>query len=225
MDLEHILSQVLELTGSADPRTFLILFAICSVGEFGLNIPFVLESFWLMVGYQFGRQALTPVHVGGYWLAAQAGRQIGGIALYHVVRAGAIPLGKFYTRHWGPERLSGKLPNYRWASSGKLLSLFSTTLGRLWGMRIPFTITLALKKKPRTLSLGIMFSSLIWDLVYIFLGGTVGATATLGPVQLLLISLAVVAAIYLIVLVIRRVFGHARPDPGAVPPAEPAAKA
>ena len=208
MNLGNAVAQILALTATLDPRTAALLFVICAIGEFGISIPYVLESVWLLVGYQLGAGVLSPLHLVGLWLAAQCGRQAGSMALYHVARFGSIPLIRFYHN----KRISRFIPKVV-VNSGvlnriNLVSPFSVAFGRLFGLRIPLTLTLAVKKSLRTLSMGVLLSSVAWDTIYISLGTAVGTTAVIKPVYMLFYSLAGLTLIYLITFVVRRLITH-----------------
>ena len=204
MNLGDVLTQFLGLTTSLDPRMAAFLFAICAIGEFGISIPFVLESVWLLAGFQLGAGVLSPVHLLGLWLAAQFGRQTGSLALYNVARLGTTPLARLY-RKYRSSRFWPKVPlNHRLANRINLASPFSVAYGRLFGLRIPLTITLAVKKSLATLSAGVLLSSVVWDTIYITLGATVGRTAVVKPVQMLLASVAGLTLLYLVTFMVRR---------------------
>lgn len=204
MHLDQFLSQILQLTANLDPRTAGFLFVICAIGEFGVSVPYVLESVWLLAGYQLGAGVLSPVHLLGLWLAAQCGRQVGAIALYNISRLGSTPLAKLYqklknSRFWPKIHLDSKISNRL-----HLTSPFSIAYGRLLGLRIPLTIMLAFKKKFMTALAAVLFSSLVFDGIYIILGATVGRAAILKPVQMLFASIAGLTLLYLVTLVVRR---------------------
>jgi hypothetical protein len=48
---------------------------------------------------------------------------------------------------------------------------------------------------------------MVYDVTYIVIGAIVGTTTTLDPVQMLLISLAALTAIYVITFLTRRIIG------------------
>jgi membrane protein DedA with SNARE-associated domain len=52
------------------------------------------------------------------------------------------------------------------------------------------------KKQLKTLSLGILLSSLVWDGMYIFLGAVVGAHTELKPAEMILLSLIGLTLLY-----------------------------
>ena len=216
MNLGNAVAQILALTTTLDPRMAALLFVICAIGEFGMSIPYVLESVWLLVGYHLGAGVLSPLHLVGLWLAAQCGRQAGSMALYHVARFGSIPLVRFYHN----KRISRFIPRVV-VNSGvlnriNLASPFSMAFGRLFGLRIPLTLTLAVKKSLRTLSMGVLLSSMVWDAIYISLGITVGTTAAIKPVQMLFASVTGITLIYLITFVVRRLITRSQPASSSV---------
>jgi membrane-associated protein len=208
MSLENALSQIVAFTATLDPRMATLLFVICAIGEFGISIPYVLESLWLLVGYHLGGGVLSPFHLVGLWLAAKCGRQAGSVALYHVARFGSIPLIRFYHN----KRISRFIPKVM-VNSGmlnriNLASPFSVGLGRLFGLRIPLTLTLGVKKSLTTLSMGVLLSSSVWDAIYISLGIAVGTTAVIKAVYMPFYSLAGLTLIYLITFIVRHLKKH-----------------
>lgn len=211
MNLEHFLSQIPQLTANFDPRTAVFLFVICAMGEFVASVPYILESIWLLAGYQLGAGVLSPLPLIGLWLAAQSGRQTGTLALYFTIRLGSSPLARFYrkittSRFWPRVTSNNKL-----LSRIHLTSPFSLAYGRLIGLRFPLTIMLALRKKLAAAMTGVLLSSLVWDSIYITLGATVGRTAALKPVQMLLASIAGLTLLYLVVFIVRRLFKRPQP--------------
>jgi membrane-associated protein len=192
-----------------------LLFIICTIGEFGISIPYVLESIWLLVGYQLGAGVLSPLHLVGLWLAAQCGRQLGSMALYHVGRFGSMPLVRFYNKQ-RLSRFTSKLANSKVLSRINLASPFSVAFGRLFWMRIPLTLTLAVKKSLRMLSMGVLLSSVVWDTIYISLGIGVGTTAAIKPIQMLFASVTGLTLIYLVTFIVRRLKKHFQPAGSSV---------
>lgn len=216
MSLENVAAQILALTSTLDPRMAAFLFVICAVGEFGVSIPYVLESVWLLAGYQLGAGVLPPLHLAFLWLAAQCGRQAGSMALYHVSMFGSIPLVKFYSKR-RVSRFTSKVANSKVLSRINLSSSFSVAFGRLLGMRIPLTLTLGAKRMLKVLSMGVLLSSIIWDAVYISVGLTVGATAVVKPVYMFFYSLAGLTLVYLITFGARRLTRRRKPASEPVP--------
>jgi membrane-associated protein len=207
MNLENILQQVLSFTGTFNPNLVIALFLICSIGEFGASIPYLLETIWLLSGYHLGTGVLSPFHLVLLWLVAQAGRQLGATMLYHLSRFGSIPLMKLYRKYFGAS-LSEKVSRsnampFKLLRKINYLSPFSIALGRLFGLRIPLTLTLGAGRQLRILSLGVLLSSLIWDSIYISLG-VVGGKAVLKPVEMILYSLIGLTVLYVVTFVIRR---------------------
>jgi membrane protein DedA with SNARE-associated domain len=208
MNLEVIFQQVFNLAGTFNPTLIVFLFLICSIGEFGASVPYLLETVWLLSGYNFAAGVLSFLDLVLLWLVAQVGRQIGGTMLYYLGRFGSMPLIKLYHKHFEAS-LSGKLSEknampFNLFRRMNFLSPFSIALGRLFGLRIPLTLTLSVKKQLRTLLLGIVLSSLVWDGMYIFLGAVVGANVVLKPAQMILYSLIGLTILYAVSFAIRR---------------------
>lgn len=208
MNLEVIFQQVFNLAGTFNPTLIVFLFLICSIGEFGASVPYLLETVWLLSGYNFGNGVLSFLDLVLLWLVAQVGRQIGGTMLYYLGRFGSMPLIKLYNKHFGAslsEKLSGSsVMPFNLFRRMNFLSPFSIALGRLFGLRIPLTLTLSVKKQLRTLLLGIVLSSLVWDGIYISLGIVVGANVVLEPFQMILYSLAGLTLLYVASFAVRR---------------------
>jgi membrane-associated protein len=216
VSLENALSQIVGFTATLDPRMAALLFIICAVGEFGISVPYVLESIWLLAGYQLGAGVLSPLEMVGLWLAAQCGRQAGVVALYHVAKFGSPPLVRFYHNRRLSRFIPKALTNSGVLQRINLASPFSVAFGRLFGLRVPLTLTLAVRERPRTLSIGVLLSSLVWDAIYISLGITVGTTAAIKPVQMLFVSVAGVTLIYLVTFLVRRLKKRFQPAGGSV---------
>lgn len=216
MNLEGILQQIVAFTATLDPRMAALLFVICAIGEFGISIPYVLESVWLLVGYQLGSGVLSPLHLAGLWLAAQLGRQVGAIALYRVGRYGTPLLFRFYNKlHLA--RLLAKITSKSGTSKYiNIFSPFSVAYGRLFGMRIPVTLALAVKRKPQMLSLGVLLSSIVWDAVYISLGIIFGSTVAIKPANIFLASLVGLTIIYVVTYTVRRLLRRFQTASGSV---------
>ncbi|MFH1169185.1 MAG: hypothetical protein V1691_00685 [Chloroflexota bacterium] len=211
MILEDLLARLLQLTGTLDLRIVAFLFVICTIGEFGLTIPYLMESVWLMAGYQIGAGTLPAFYLLGFWLAAQLGRQAGAIALYHVARAGSTPLVSFYNRHRNSRLVAMISSNYRVLKHVKFSSPFSVAYGRLLWLRIPLTVTSAFRKDLASLIWGVLLSGTMWDATYIVIGAVVGRTTAFKPLEMLLASLAGLTFLYLLVFGLRRLIVRWKP--------------
>lgn len=208
MTLESTLQEILIFAGTFNFKLVFLLFLICSIGELALfSIPYLLETVWLLFGYNLGIGTFTPFQLVLLWLAALAGRQVGAIVLYYLGRFGSIPARKLYQRYFEASlssRLSGnRVTKLKFLNRIDYLSPFSVASGRLVGLRIPLTLTLGAKKQFKALFTGIVLSSLVWDGVYILLGLAGGQTA-LQPIQMIVYSLIGLTALYVITFLIRQ---------------------
>jgi membrane-associated protein len=200
MNLEVIIQQVFNLAGTFNPTLIVFLFLICFIGEFGICVPYLLETIWLLSGYNFGTGVIPLIDLVSLWVVVQVGRQAGGITLSYLGRFGSMPLIKFYNKHFEAsvnEKLTeNNSPTVSFFRRINFLSPFSVSLGRLLWLRIPITLILGAKRQLKTLSLGILLASLVWDGMYIFLGAVVGAHAALKPAQMIIYSLIGLTLLY-----------------------------
>jgi membrane-associated protein len=203
MNLEAFLAHVLEITGTFNLRIAIALYLVCTFGEIGFSIPYLLETVWLLVGYQLARGVLSPFDLFLIWLTAQAGRQTGAIALYYFSQYGSAPLLKLYRKYF-ERKVTGKhLIPAGIARRLTGLSPFSVAFGRLFGLRMPITFTLGVQKKWSVLLLGVVLSSAIWDGIYIALGNIVGIAVVPKPINMILYSLAGLTVLYVSTLTVR----------------------
>jgi membrane-associated protein len=210
MHLESFLQHIVSFTSTLDPRMAVLLLVMCAIGEVGVSVPYVLESIWLLSGFHLGSGVLSPFHMLLLWLAAQAGRQIGAMSLYHIARFGMPSLVGFYHRLHLDRIFNSLMSRSGAVSRVNLASPFSVAFGRFFGMRIPMVLVMAAKKRPGMLSLGVLLSSIIWDALYISLGAIFGSTVHITPAYMLLISLGVLSVIYLVTFLVRIIFGRRR---------------
>jgi membrane protein DedA with SNARE-associated domain len=205
MSLTGLLSQALEITSTFNPKIAIILFLLCSIGEIGFTLTYILETIWLLAGYQLvrGNPPLPLSDLVLIWLTAQAGRQTGSLVLYYSAALGMNPLRRFYRKFIEP-----RVPKKRFIPSGIMKQIdnpspFSVAIGRLVGLRIPMAITMSAKQKLSHLALGVLLSSIVWDGIYLVLGSTVGAAVVPKPQYMLLYSLGGLTVLYLVTLGVR----------------------
>ena len=200
MSLETVLQNFLTFAGTFDLHLVILLLVICSVGEFGAHVPYLLETIWLSTGYHLGIGALSPFNTFLLWLTAQTGRQAGVTALFYMSRLGSTPLMRVY-RHFFKDELGDKSPaNDSWPMRFwrklNLLSPLSVAVGRLLWFRIPLTVVLGIRKQLKALTVGVLLSGIAWDGIYILLG-VIGGKAYLTPTRMILYSLGGLTLVYL----------------------------
>jgi membrane protein DedA with SNARE-associated domain len=203
MSLTGLLSQALEITSNFNPKIAIILFLLCSIGEIGFALPYILETIWLMAGYHLATGNLSISDLLLIWLVAQAGRQTGSIVLYYSAMLGLSPLKKFYKKHIEPRLPKRQIIPPSIARSLTHPSAFSVAIGRLVGLRVPLAITMGASHRLLHLSLGVVISSIVWDGIYIIVGRTVGSAIMIKPQYMLLYSLGGLTGLYLMVLGVR----------------------
>ena len=208
--MEDFLKQVLNFVATFSPQLVLLLFLICALGELWIiSVPYLLETVWLLAGYNVSIGILSPFHAVLLWLVAQAGRQTGVLVLSSLSRLGSIPLTRLYQKYVaqrfknsaGEENRLSKILN----KIDSYLSPFSVALGRLLGLGTLLTVTLGIKRKFKALFLGVLLSSVVFDGIFILLGVIVGANMVVKPIDMFLFSIIGLTILYLIIFAIRRV--------------------
>jgi membrane protein DedA with SNARE-associated domain len=211
MDLEGLLQNIVQLTATFNLQLAIPLCIISLIGEIWVSVPLLLELVWLNVGINLGKGLLSPWHMLGFFAASQVGRQIGALVLYRIAMFGLPALNKFY--HW--LRLDVLFNKFQTKSGNavnriNLASPFSIAFARLMAMRIPIAIVLAAKKRPGMLSLGVLISSVIFDGIYISIGAIFGRVLDIPSVYMVLISVGLLAMIYLITFLVKMLLRRRR---------------
>jgi membrane-associated protein len=211
VNLAGFLQHIVSFTTTLDPRLAALLFVICAIGEFHLSIPYVLETVWLLVGFQLGSGVLSPLHFLGLWVAALAGREVGAVGLYRIGWSESNRLVWLYEKlriNRLIEKITARSTTVR---NINIYSPFSVAYGRLFGLRIPITLALGVKKRPRPLLWGVLLSSIVWDAVYISLGTVFGSALSIDPAYMFLASLAGLTIIYILTFMVRRLRSRIKP--------------
>ena len=195
------LNQVLEITSHFNIKIAVILFLFCTLGEMGMSFPYVLETIWLLAGYNLAHHSLSLSDLLLIWCVAQAGRQTGSAVLYHTGVLSMIPLKKFYKKFIEP-----RMPKRQFIPSGITKHIadpspLTVAMGRLTGLRIPMALAMSAKKKLFQLALGVVISSIIWDGIYIVIGVTVGKVVKTE--NIVLFTVGGLTALYILVLTVR----------------------
>jgi membrane protein DedA with SNARE-associated domain len=201
MNWADFLNQALQITSAFNFKIAIILYLLCAIGEIGFGIPYILETIWLLAGYNLAHHTLSFYDLLLIWLVAQAGRQSGNVVLYYSGVAGMIPLKKFYKRFVEP-----RMPKRQFIPTGLAKHLtnpspISIGLARLLGLRLPMALAMSARHKLSNLVLGVIISSLIWDGIYIIIGITVGNV--LKTEYVVVYSVGGLTVLYISVLAIR----------------------
>ena len=207
--------QILNFVGTFNLELVCLLFLLCACGEILLaSVPYLLETVWLMAGYNLAAGKLSPFHLLLLWLVALCGRQIGVLVLFSISRAGSLPLTRLYQKYVETrfKKFSG---NGTWLSKmlkkiESYISPFTIALGRLLGMATPLTVFLGVKKQYKVLFLGVLLSSLVFDGIFLIVGTVVGANTLVKPTEMIVFSLIGLTVFYLIVFSIRQVSKYAK---------------
>jgi membrane-associated protein len=218
MNLEEITGQILAFAGTFNIWLILTIFLMLSIGEFGISIPYVMETIWILAGYHAVVGTLSIPQLIILWLAAAVGRAIGAVALYYLAGLGRGPIMRVYHRFFGnilsqstPEGVNVSLP-VRFFRRINLLSPYSVAFGRLIWLRVPLTLILSMRRELRVLMWAVWISSVVWDATYILIG-VVGGNVQVKPTYIILYSLAGLTVIYGIGFIVRRLLRRRHPNP------------
>jgi membrane-associated protein len=202
---------MLVFTSSLNMWLAISIFFLLFISEFGISIPYLMETIWILVGYHMRSSSLSPFDIPIFLMIATSGRMCGATALYSLTGLGRNWITRTYQRFFArvlrfDEARGDSLPA-RVLSRINLFSSFAVAFGRLVWLKIPLTWTMSMKQNLKVLLGGVALSSIIWDLVYILIGVIVGTTQ-LQPYQTVLCSIAALAIIYIGIYAARRLAYH-----------------
>lgn len=242
--VEQLFYQAVSLTGSFNLWLILTIFMITLGAEFGLGIPYLLESIWLLVGYHAIGGTISPISILICCCFSLIGREIGATMLYKIsssrynplsklikrltalelASAGSAdpfrklllpPLLKFVSRMFSPHSLANSSQRKGYYLEKYVrFSPFNVALGRFSWLKIPITITMGMTRKPLVLMSGVAFFSLAWDGIYITLG-VFGAGGKISPVVMIACTVSSFILINAGVFFIRRYFTSRKLSPAA----------
>ncbi len=237
--MEQVFYQAISLTSSFNLWLILTIFMITIGAEFGLGIPYLLESIWLLVGYHTIGGNISPLSILVCCSISLVGREIGASILYKISRSRHNPLSKILHKlnilelnavgSKNPLKKHILFPLIRGVSkmftshspvNGKYkkeyfleryvrFSPFNVALGRFSWLKIPITITMGMTGRPLVLLSGVAFFSMAWDGLYITLG-IFGAGDKISPVVMIACTVSGFILINAGVFFIRRYFASRR---------------
>lgn len=204
MDFQGIIGQIVNLLNTSTPGVAIVLFLICAIGEFGFAVPFILETFWILCGYELSSGEISPLSLGWLMLGAAAGRIAGSTFLYFLSRYGSLPLIRYYQKHFEKKIAKGNTISGRITAGLKSLSPFAIAMGRLMWLRIPLTLALGAQRRGKTLIVAVFLAALVWDAGYIILGATAGKAIVAQPISMVVYSISGLLILYVASYAIRR---------------------
>ncbi|MBN1376317.1 MAG: hypothetical protein JXA01_09190 [Dehalococcoidia bacterium] len=203
MDIQEFLANLTRVIGANSPIVGASLFALCFIGELiAINIPYFVETTLMLAGYSTLNGGYAYYNLLIIMLMTLTARFSGTLIIYFVTRRGG---GKLIEK---TSNLIRKHVSYtsvinRMTSSVNLLSPFSIAAGRLVGLRYPLTLIMAAQGRLKTLLVGTVFASIVYDSVYIVAGALVGATTNLEPFQVMIYFLVGITLVYVILYMVQ----------------------
>lgn len=222
-----LFAQAISLTAEFNPWLILAIFLITLVAEFGFSIPYLLETIWLLTGFSASGGTLSPVNILLFCFIGLAGREIGALLLYRVIRIGGMPFTRLFMKleqsadrgsdsrfkkyfvHPALKLLKKMLILPHEQVNGKLIKIrispLSVALARFVGMKLPVTISLGITRQLFILLLGGALFSLTWDGLYIVIGALGGKSVS--PGMMVVFSVGGFAILQAIIYSVRRLHG------------------
>jgi len=205
----NIAEEIISFTGTFSIWLIVAVILIFFVNEFGIFIPYLMETIWLLIGYQMFTGSISVPQVIFLWIIALLGRAIGAMLFYRLIRLSSPWITKLYRKYFkidiSQKIKGGNSPVLRILRRINLFSPYTAAFGRLVGLKIPFTLTLSLKKRLSVIFLALLISSTIFDALYIMLG-FIGGNIKLSPIAVVLYSIAALTFIYALSFSIRLIY-------------------
>lgn len=173
----HGLLGTLDITGDFNLKIALGILLLTIIGEANLHVPLLMESVWLVMGYQAGTSSSAIADLVVLFLIAQSGRQIGMSAIYYIFESVNAPLSRLFARSLGSNRYYKKYAQHKYLTSVEFLSVPSATLGMMTPLNGPIKVILVVKRKLKTLLVSTLLSGMTFDATYIVMGGVFHITS------------------------------------------------
>ncbi|MBI2832498.1 MAG: hypothetical protein HYX79_09605 [Chloroflexi bacterium] len=166
----------LDITAGINLKIIGAMLLLTVLGEGYIQVPLLMESIWMITGYQSSINSTALLNVSLIFLVAQTGRQIGISAIYLLVSAFNTPLSRFYASRIQKHKYYKKYLDNQCFYNVKFLSLPSATLGMLTWLNGPIKLMLILNKKARILLLSTLLSGMVFDGIYMGIGAVFHTT-------------------------------------------------
>lgn len=207
MDFASIIKEILSLAGVFSPWLVLSLFILLVINEFGFFIPCLLETIWIITGYNLLVNNISFYQAALLVLTSMTGRIVGSYLLFRLSGLNSGWIMRLYQRWFKPTLTDSVLKSNsfpaRLLRKTNLLSPYPVAFGRLLWLKIPLTLTLGIRNNLKTLVFGVMLSSFISDTTIIIIGCITGS-ANLDPLQTVIYSMAGLFGIYAFIFLIRK---------------------
>lgn len=167
---------MLDVSAGFNARAAALIFLLIMVGEANIAVPLLIESVWLLVGYQTGLDFTAIANTFVLFLIAQSGRQTGMLGVYWLFPAINKPLSRLYLKPLQANRYYRKFASNDYLYNARFLSIPSAALGMMTPLCGPIKIFLILKRRLKVLLVGTLLSGMAFDICYIVLGATFRTT-------------------------------------------------
>ena len=123
-----IFGQVTDLTAVFTPWLLLAIFLMGLIAEFGVSIPYLMETVWLFSGYNLVVGNITIEHILLFLVVALIGRILGSSILFYISWYGKASLGLLFVGYVKPRmtRIAGRIRPVR-----KIFNMFGSVARRI----------------------------------------------------------------------------------------------
>lgn len=199
MDLYLFLpvKDALDISSDLNPALIGMFLLIILLGEINIQIPLLMESMWLLIGYQSWTNNMALFNAALILLLAQIARLVPMFALYYLFPIINRPFAKHLAKPTILKRVYQTHIDQKYFNTEYLSSL-SSTLGMLTWLNLPLKLLLIWRRNLKQLLIGTLFSGLAFDGSYLLAGAIFGTTElSLGYLP------AVFLAVFLVFLYIK----------------------
>lgn len=189
------LVEAVDITAGFNPRNAGGIFVIAFLAEFYIQAPLVLESLWLLVGYQSKTNYISLANSIVLLVAAQTARQMAMLLAYNAFLVINNPLSKLYRQRLVKSNLYKKYLERQGYFDAVFTPIPVVFTGMLTPLNGPIKVMLIVRRKLRHLMIGTWLSGMTFDTLYLVLGAifeSTGLRLTYLPVFLLFAPLLLI---------------------------------
>lgn len=213
MDLATVTKEILALAGAFSSWLVISIFILLVLNEFGFFIPCLLETVWILTGYNLHFNNISLYQAIILVMTSMTGRIVGSYLLFRLSGLNSGWILRVY-QHWFKPTLTDSVMKSnsftaRLLRKTNLLSPYPVAFGRLLWLKIPLTMTLGIRNNLKALIFGVMLSSFISDTTIITIG-YISGSANLDPLQAVIYSMVGLFGVYGFVFLVRKLVAVGR---------------
>ncbi len=147
-----------------------VFFALAILGEVYIQVPLLMESILLAVGYQAASGGIAGLNAALVIIAASTGRQVTMNTVYYLVGKTSSRVSKFFTGRMQKNKYYLRYIQNEKAYNERFLSTGPAFMGMMTWLNGPIKFVLIVQRRRRVLVLATLFSGLLFDAIYMVMG-------------------------------------------------------